>query len=248
MRLGLRHWLVRSLGMSLLLMGVLAAPLFAQTLPAPTADDQLGMLPYQSYHGGDIDNINLSNGDLNIDLPFLAYPQRGKLHLEFHLLYNDEEQHQTKLCPPVGGCQEPWGYKPIPSPLPLERSDPFVGIAEQFEVLGTTASLKNGNYTTYYDNFVLQTADGAKLPLGNEGTMTKVTNGTQYYYQYSGPFESLDGTAWRVNGNFESGPITWYNETPTSVVNSDGVFFDSFTALEEDPNGTLITESSGVVT
>ena len=33
-------------------------------------DDELGMLPYQSYHGGDLDSVSLSTGSLSIDLPF----------------------------------------------------------------------------------------------------------------------------------------------------------------------------------
>jgi hypothetical protein len=213
----------------------------AQTLPAPTADDQLGMLPYQTYHGGDIDTVNLSTGSLSLDLPFLVYPQRGKLHLAFNLFFNDQGQYQTKFCPPVGSCLFIWGYTPIPSPLPLERSDPYVGIAEQFEVLGTTASLKYTDYTKYWSNWNLQTADGTKHPLGNQGTMTTIVNGTWYMEQYSGPFETLDASGWRVNGTFTAPNGTWSNQPPTSIIDADGVTYDTSTTYEEDPNGNRFT-------
>jgi hypothetical protein len=64
-----------------------AKTLHAQTLPPPLSDDQLGLQPFESYHGGAIDAISLSTGTLNIKMPFLTYPQRGKLQLSFDLLY-----------------------------------------------------------------------------------------------------------------------------------------------------------------
>jgi hypothetical protein len=45
-----------------LLLGLLPLPAYAQIGPPPTVADQLGIIPYQSYHGGDIDNVNLSRG------------------------------------------------------------------------------------------------------------------------------------------------------------------------------------------
>ena len=47
----------RTFALFLFLAGVFSISLKAQTLPPPTADDELGMLPYQSYHGGDIDTV-----------------------------------------------------------------------------------------------------------------------------------------------------------------------------------------------
>jgi hypothetical protein len=35
-------------------------------------DLQPGLMPYQSYHGGDIDKINLSNGILNVQIPLIS--------------------------------------------------------------------------------------------------------------------------------------------------------------------------------
>jgi hypothetical protein len=51
---------------ALLLMPLLLVCLFsqavqAQTLPPATSDDQMGEQAYQSYHGGDIDSISLTN-------------------------------------------------------------------------------------------------------------------------------------------------------------------------------------------
>lgn len=44
------------------LFGVVGVPAYAQALPPTSADDQTGLQPYQSYHGGEIDSISLTNG------------------------------------------------------------------------------------------------------------------------------------------------------------------------------------------
>ena len=223
-------------------------PIRAQTLPPTTSDDQMGMQPYQSYNGGDIDSISLTSGTLNLNMPFLSYPQRGKLHFSFNLFYNNQQQHRGLLCPPHVACIWIWGY-PGAGPLPIERSDVFVGSMQEFAVVGTDIPVPSGGDTFHYLNLSLQTADGSKHPLANLGTMIRTGQQPDYYYQYGGPWETLDATAWRVNGTFTpeqgSGQIT---ETPLSIIGPDGVAYQTATALEEDPNGNMITLSSGTFT
>ncbi len=210
----------------------------------------MGMQPYQSYHGGDIDSISLTSGTLTMGVPFIVYPQRGKLHLSFNLFYNNQWQHQAQLCIPHASCTVIWGYTaPVPagSELPLERSDAYVGLAQAFDVLGVTVPSKYPDYTINYANWSLQMADGSKHPLANLGTMTEIDS-PDFNVQYSGPFETLDATGWRVNGILTSGPGTWEGGFPTSIVGPDGVSYLTANAFEEDPNGNKITESSGTIT
>jgi RHS repeat-associated protein len=228
------------------------SPAQAQTLPNPTSDDQMGMQPYQSYHGGDIDVVNLSTGTLNLNMPFLSYPQRGKLHLSFNLYYNNEWQHRGKLCPPHVSCEWIWGYNSSEGG-PLERSDVFVGSAQQFEVAGTNvpASYYGGGggllYTLYFANWSLVAADGSKHPIANMGSMTELGQTPSFYYQYSGPFETLDATGWRTTGTLTSSTAgTGEIENPTAILDSDGVAYATANAFEEDPNGNMITLSNGV--
>ena len=72
---------------SLILCGVAmwcAPSSFAQDDPA----FETGLKPFGSYHGGEIDTVNLLNGNLNVDIPLISYPQQGgKLHLAFALHY-----------------------------------------------------------------------------------------------------------------------------------------------------------------
>jgi RHS repeat-associated protein len=233
---------------------IIVGPVQAQTLPSTTSDDQMGMQPYQSYHGGDIDVVSLSTGTLNVNLPFLSYPQRGKLHLSFNLFYNNQWQHRGEECPLHSTCMWIWGY-PLPeSTLPIERSDMFVGSAQQFDVTGSDipVSFYGGGgrllYTIYYANWWLQTADGSKHVLGNMGTLTETGSSPNFFEQGSGPWETLDATGWRVNGAFTAGGETWVPGTPTSILDADGTYYDTATAFEEDPNGNKITQSGGITT
>src|SRR5579862_6472078 len=93
----------------ILLFAALTSTAHAQSLPSPTPDDQLGMQPYGSFHGGDIDVIGLSNGTLSLNMPFLSYPQRGSLKFSFNLYYNNEAQHVALET--VGkNLYSVWGY------------------------------------------------------------------------------------------------------------------------------------------
>ena len=67
----------------------LSSPASSQTTP----DLEGGFKPYGSYHGGDIDTVNLGTGNLTIHIPLLSYPQRGRLKLDYWLAYNAEAWH-----------------------------------------------------------------------------------------------------------------------------------------------------------
>ena len=58
---------------------------FKAPAQAPTVDVQQGMTPYASFQNGEIDSINLGNGNLVIHIPIVSFPQRGgKLRLAFN--------------------------------------------------------------------------------------------------------------------------------------------------------------------
>lgn len=60
---------------------------FAQVPP----DLQIGLVPFGSYHGSDIDKVSLQNGNLHVSIPLFALPQRGgQLKLSFSLINNNK--------------------------------------------------------------------------------------------------------------------------------------------------------------
>lgn len=81
---------------------------FASTFAFAQADVNVeqGTKPYGSYMGGDIDSVSLTNGNLNLHIPLVSYPQRGgRLKLEFFLRYNNKGCHPSGaawVCDDVG--------------------------------------------------------------------------------------------------------------------------------------------------
>jgi hypothetical protein len=246
---------------------VLSVPrLDAQTLPAPTASDMTGTQSYQSYHGGDIDSISLSTGTLTVNLPFLSYPQRGKLHLGFNLMYNNQPQHLTCVLNNLS-CKWYWQYNLNAGPsgthsgvLPLENGDVFVGWAQQVAVNATTVTqtYENGLVTDNWLNFYLLTADGAEHPLGVEGSVSSCGTSNYYYFTNTGPWETLDATSWRVLGSWSPGAFGNCPPTatsPTAAIDADGVTHSllahglpDLDVGSTDPNGNQIALASSTIT
>lgn len=52
----------RRLACALFFLAAATTAAWAQSLPPQTADDQMGSQPFQSYHGGNIDQVGLANG------------------------------------------------------------------------------------------------------------------------------------------------------------------------------------------
>ena len=225
----------------------------------------MGEQAYQSYHGGDIDSVSLTNGTLSLNFPFLSYPQRGKLNLSFNLMYNNQAQHQGQLCLPApAGCKWMWGY-PSGGALPIEKSDVYVGWANQFGLVGQYITAKVDTYTQFYSNWSLQMADGSKHPLANLGTFTWTTNaqwcgadgvsGNTRCSTANGPLETLDATGWRLNGALNpclvASGCTGGLGVGNMAVDPNGVLFTgngTINATIQDPSGNEITSNSTTIT
>jgi RHS repeat-associated protein len=70
--------------------------------PANAQNDpnaEVGLKAYGSYNIGNIDNINVGNGALDVDIPLISYPQRGgKLKLDFSLHYFNGSSSKSEQC------------------------------------------------------------------------------------------------------------------------------------------------------
>ncbi|HXO39252.1 MAG TPA: hypothetical protein VN872_11475, partial [Candidatus Acidoferrum sp.] len=77
------------------LLGVMLAgssPVFAQT----NVNEEQGMKPYDSFHGGDLDSISMTNGGLALHIPLVSFPQRGSLDLSFSI-YASSKQWRSRV-------------------------------------------------------------------------------------------------------------------------------------------------------
>jgi hypothetical protein len=105
------------------LLGVLLAgcfPVLAQT----NVNEEQGMKPYDSFHGGDLDSISMTNGALTLHIPLLSYPQRGNLGLSFAAYSNTKQWVLVPNClnDPINGGQTcNWQWKPLPRGGQLQK-------------------------------------------------------------------------------------------------------------------------------
>jgi len=213
-----------------MLSALLEATAPAQTPPSPTAADQSGAQPFGSYSGGGFDRIDLTNGTVTVDYPMLSYPQRGSLHLSFHLYLDNKLQHYQPLCDTPTTCEWDWGYFLSsfnrPTAGGLVWADP-VGLSG-FVSPKTTTSGRSTIYW-YYANWFVQDAFGAQHILGNQGTAwwTSPNGGYTNYQVSSGPFESIDATGWRATGAETASVNNPTGGAPTAIIGPDGTQYSS---------------------
>src|SRR5262249_2453369 len=88
-----------SLFQSILLIVLFTTCLQPQAQTSP--DIEQGMKPYGSYHGGDLDHVSLTNGNLFFEAPMFAYSQRGgELAYPIVLRYNNKNFSLYQMQPP----------------------------------------------------------------------------------------------------------------------------------------------------
>jgi len=51
--------------------------------------EQQGVTPYGSFEAGNIDSVNLMNGNVHLRIPLYSLPQRGGLKLNYSLVINN---------------------------------------------------------------------------------------------------------------------------------------------------------------
>src|SRR5579864_2292944 len=73
-----------------MLMGMMLAgnlPSSAQT----NVNEEQGMKPYDSWHGGDLDSLSMTNRGLVLHIPLVSFPQRGNLDLSFFITHSTKQ-------------------------------------------------------------------------------------------------------------------------------------------------------------
>jgi YD repeat-containing protein len=194
-----------------------AVLLFGNIFAFPQAANEQGIKPYGSYHGGDIDQISVSNNHLELRLPLLSYPQRGtRLKLSFTgLFHNPVWNEHTDTAPTTNLVFHFWEYDGPPGvTVVVDQAPPFV---DQQLVHGGSSASDPPVYA-----YSVRMPDGSQHPLGNIG-------GTVY--------NTLDGTGMK----WDSGPQTLTFSDGTRYP----VLYGSAPVLE-DTNGNQITFGSSI--
>src|SRR6185295_7626266 len=78
----------------LFLLSLIPAALYGQTNYNTAPEAQTGVQPYGSYLSSDIDNVNLFNGNLNVNIPLFSLPGR-ELPVGVSVTYNSGQAAST---------------------------------------------------------------------------------------------------------------------------------------------------------
>lgn len=54
-------------------------------------NEEQGLKPYDSLHGGDLDSVSLTSGGLTLHIPLASFPQRGALDLSFFIRFSNKQ-------------------------------------------------------------------------------------------------------------------------------------------------------------
>jgi RHS repeat-associated protein len=196
----------------------LCLPVFAQDDP----NFETGLKPFGSYHGGDIDTINLMNGNMSLKIPLISYPQRGgKLKLDFVMFYKNLGEYYDISCNSDYGCYLADGAYSFNQAAGI-GAEGFSGTATCTEVISTYSCVVTATTT---DGAVHQLA-----PTGSGSTWTAV-----------------DSSGYGTSNFVATAHQPTYPTPPFSIADANGVTStnNSSGVVTEDPNGNQIVLGDG---
>jgi RHS repeat-associated protein len=210
---------------------LLAALTGGVKLSAQAAPDvEQGMKPYGSYHGGAIDSVSLTNGNLTLEVGLLDYSQRGgELAYPVVIRYNNKNfSYYQQPCPPgtkLGTTQCPLRMNVVFGPNPLRTSRASQGSSVTIGFDGF-AGVGAGNIDTGYSfngNELFIDPVSVVMPDGSVRQLANTNAG----------MVNLDGSNFAIPNN---GSLTGRN----------GTLYSTPSAAAQDRNGNQInTASSG---
>jgi RHS repeat-associated protein len=156
--------------LSLLLVLFSSPVLRAQLDIDPTVER--GMKPYGSFEGGGIDSVSTTNGNLNLHIPLVSYPQRGgQLKLGFYVKFDNNSYSYSTAN--QSACNQPphvCGYGTFING-PLMEIVPDIGLTTY--VSGAIPP-SNGPYAT------IKTPDGSQHEMGAVSAGWRTIDATGY--------------------------------------------------------------------
>src|ERR1700722_10930497 len=133
---------------------------FAQLNNDPTIET--GMKAYGSFEGGSIDSISTTNGNLNLHIPLVSFPQiGGNLHLGFYVnLSNGNYQYTPNT---VSSCTQ----SPYVCEYGTYDNGSFVSIVPDFGLTAYVSGVIPPPYGAYAE---IKTPDGSLHEVGATST------------------------------------------------------------------------------
>ncbi len=213
---------------------LLVAALWLLAVPVMWAQDfQRGFVPYQSYESFAFDSVNLSSGNLLLDIPIVSFPQRGTLHpFSLSLRYNNPHWWGTYQSTCTSNSCTTW--------ITDGRSVHIVR-DNTYALIGYSDNVGTPDYPVYV---------GASHVVDNSGAhhvLEAISNDA------TGVSATIDGTELIVNTQLSSGLIdsdgmkhsTLWFQTSADPAAGGGdptvLIMNGFGDTTVDPNGNAIT-------
>ena len=196
-------------------------------------DEAQGLRPYDSFHGGDLDSVSLTNGALALHIPLLSYPQRGNLDLSFSIVFSSKQWTVATKCTDNGSgnpiCTSKWEPLPRGGRPPL-RVNPNINSPLTGAFI---ASSTDWYLQSYFDSSTPQWSRSFMSPDGNVHSV-----GSSFDIGFQYPMRSLDGTGLLHQ---DANTLILPNGVRYSYVNSTLTQPGLWPTSVTDPNGNQIT-------
>ncbi len=223
---------------------MLFAALFFVACSAPAQQEpnlEQGLRPHGSYQGGNIDAVNLSNGNVTVKTDLWRVPQRGgKLDLDYFWMYNNKSFFVNETCDVNGVCTDFWDSRGVGVAIGNSLN---VAYSSEYQVVGIGG---NGEPSLWDAFATVSTPDGGTHKIANFVHST----GCSAPCPTVAGGRAADGSGWLLTsqGQLFDGtgvlhPNAFNASTPTQDLNYPQWWLTA--ALQagaaEDPNGNLIT-------
>lgn len=193
--------------------------------PQSNPNTDVGMKPYDSFHGGTLDSVSMTSGNLFFHHTEYALPQRGEAELTFSLQYNNKGFRMQTTCNARGPFRYPTTNNPnsggatgcTPTYTVLWNGSGVNLIDDQtLNVSGqnTDTGQQNGNGSEVYTwVYSAKTSDGSMHPLGYTGSDYRALDASGIRWDgnsfvtaqtRSGMYQTFAGTVVDSNGNYTS--------------------------------------------
>ncbi|MGH7771441.1 MAG: hypothetical protein ACREQA_04320, partial [Candidatus Binatia bacterium] len=220
----------------------LTAALQAQSSPTGVnAGNATGIQPYNSY-GGVRENINLANGNLNLQIPLLTLPGRNGHDLGIGLEYDSKIwQLHSEFIMETG---EWWYWWDVEYRLPAAG---YVGWRLSLPSIQSSDGqfgIMNPTFCTM--NFVVTLADGSKHPFGNRNNCTD-SNGSPRPSSNVPISDSEDASFMRLDTSTSEAVVHLKDGTRIHFAGGSSVPVVASKIVDPDGNVITITQTGGLV-
>ncbi|HEV7676887.1 MAG TPA: hypothetical protein VGQ12_20345, partial [Candidatus Angelobacter sp.] len=230
---------MRSARLWMLLCAMLAGnlPVFAQTNP----NEEQGLKPNDSFHGGDLDSVSLTSGGLSLHIPLASFPQRGNLDLSFMVAFSNKQWYvKPAKYDRTGHQTAPAQWAPMPNTgvqivsstdwwlntcSQVEPSDPNNPGGMTLWDWSDSISSPDGSAHVFGDQmaafspeaFPVRSLDGTGLVRPDARTLI-LPNGTRY--SYPGTNSCVSPISGRIRGGVQASSVTDANGNQITVSSS----------------------------